>query len=55
VILNKIIGFKSDFDVRLDDPVWKFLSMRISKYDTFIHIDVFRYKKILKEIIYEGV
>jgi hypothetical protein len=55
VILNKIIGFKPDFDVRLDDPVWKFLSMRISKYDTFIHIDVFKYKKILKEIIYEGV
>jgi hypothetical protein len=51
VILNKIIGFKSDFDVRLDDPVWKFLSMRIDKYDAFISVDVFRYKKILKQIV----
>ena len=54
VILNKIIGFKSHFDAKLDDPVWKFLSMRISKYDAFIHIDVFRYKKILKRNYLRG-
>ena len=54
VILNKIIGFKKDFDSILDDPVWKFLSMRINKYDSFIHIDVFKFKSILKEVIIHG-
>ena len=54
VILNKIIGFKKDFDIVLDDPVWKFLSMRIDKYDSFIHIDVFKFKSILKEVIIHG-
>lgn len=54
VILNKIIGFKENFDKKLSDPVWKFLSMRINKYDSFIHIDVFKFRKILKEIIIHG-
>ncbi len=54
VILNKIIGFKKDFDSILDDPVWKFLSMRIDKYNSFIHIDVFKFKSILKEVIING-
>jgi len=54
VILNKILGFKKQFDSKLDDPVWKFLSMRIDKYDSFIHIDVFRFKSILKEVVVHG-
>ena len=54
VILNKILGFKKQFDSKLDDPVWKFLSMRIEKYDSFIHIDVFKFKSILKEVIVHG-
>lgn len=54
VILNKIIGFKDDFDKNLSDPVWKFLSMRINKYNSFIHIDVFKFKSILREIIIHG-
>lgn len=51
VLLNKIIGFKNNFDKKLDDPVWKFLSMRMSKYDSFLHIDVIKYRKILKSIV----
>ncbi len=54
IILNKILGFKKQFDSKLDDPVWKFLSMRINKYNSFIHIDVFKFKSILKEIIVNG-
>ena len=54
VILNKVIGFKENFDKKLTDPVWKFLSMRITKYDSFIHIDVFKFRKILKEVIVHG-
>lgn len=51
VLLNKIIGFKPNFDKKLQDPVWKFLSMRMDKYDSFLHIDVFKYKKILKQVV----
>lgn len=55
IILNRILGFKQEFDKKLDDPVWEFLSMRIQKYDIFLHIsDVFKYKKILKEVICGG-
>ena len=51
ILLDKILGFKKEFDKKLPDPVWKFLSMRIEKYNTFLNIDVFRYKKILKGIV----
>ncbi len=51
LILEKILGFKKDFDKKLGDPVWKFLSLRMEKYNSFLNIDVFRYKKILKEIV----
>ena len=52
IILNRILGFKPLYDKKLEDPVWEFLSMRMQKYDTFLHIsDVFKYKKILKQVI----
>jgi hypothetical protein len=51
VILDSIFGYRKNFDKKLDDPIWKFVSMRITKYSPFIHIDVFKYKKILKEIV----
>ena len=51
VILDKILGYRVDFDRHLSDPVWETVSMRIKKYSSFLHIDVFRYKKILKEIV----
>jgi hypothetical protein len=51
VIYDKIFSFKSKFDKQLSDPVWETVSMKIKKYSSFIHIDVFRYKKILKQIV----
>jgi len=54
VILDRILGFKKNFDNKLKDPVWEFLSMRMDKYNPFIHIDVFKFKKILKEIVCGG-
>lgn len=51
VILDSIFGYRKNFDKKLDDPIWKFVSMRITKYSPFIHIDIFKYKKILKEIV----
>lgn len=53
VICDKILGYKNNFDKKLIDPVWEIVSMKIKKYSPFIHIDVFRYKKILKEVVLE--
>ena len=52
LILNRILGFKNNFDKKLKDPVWKFISMRMKKYDAFLHIDIFQYKRTLKEVVY---
>jgi hypothetical protein len=51
VILDYILGYTTTYDKILDDPVWEFLSGRISKYKPFIHIDTDTYAKILKESI----
>ena len=51
VILNQILGYKKYFDSKLQDPVWEFISMRLDKYNNFLHIDIFHFKKILKEIV----
>ena len=51
VIYDKIFLFGKNFDKKLKDPVWETVSLRIKKYSPFLHIDVFHYKKILKEIV----
>ena len=51
VIYDKIFLFGKNFDKKLKDPVWKTVSLKIKKYSPFLHIDVFHYKKILKEIV----
>ena len=51
VIYDKIFLFGKDYDKKLKDPVWETISRRIKKYNPFLNIDVFRYRKILKEII----
>ena len=53
VIWNMIFLFGNNFDKKLKDPVWETVSLRIRKYEPFLNIDVERYKKIIKEIIYE--
>jgi hypothetical protein len=53
VIYDKIFSFSKDFDKKLLDPVWETVSLKIKKYMPFINIDVFSYKKILREIINE--
>ena len=53
VIYDKIFLFGNKFDKKLQDPVWQTVSRRIKKYNPFLNIDVFRYRKILKEIILE--
>ena len=52
-IYEKIFHFSTDFDKKLLDPVWETVSLKIKKYMPFINIDVFSYKKLLREIIDE--
>ena len=51
VIYDRIFLYGKNFDKKLKDPVWETVSMKMKKYSPFIHIDVFRYKKILKEVV----
>ena len=51
VILDKILGYRQEFDKNIQDPVWETVSMRMKKYSPFLHIDVFRYKKVLKNVV----
>jgi hypothetical protein len=51
VIYDKIFLFGKNFDKKLKDPVWETVSLKIKKYSPFLQIDIFKYKKILKEII----
>jgi hypothetical protein len=51
IILNNILGYKRQFDIKLQDPVWEFVSMKIEKYAPFLHIDSNKFKSILKECV----
>ncbi len=51
LILDRVLSYKNKFDKNLKDPVWEFTSMRMKKYSPFLNTDVFRYKKILKEVV----
>ena len=53
VICEKIFSFREKFDKKLDDPVWETVSLKIKKYLPFLNIDVFHYKKLLREIVNE--
>ena len=53
VIYEKIFHFREDFDKKLTDPVWETVSLKIKKYGPFINIDVFNYKKLLRDIVNE--
>ena len=54
VIYDRILVYTKNFDKKLQDPVWETVSRRVRKYSPFINIDVFRYKKILKEVVING-
>ena len=53
VIYNKIFEFGKKFDKKLLDPVWETVSLKIKKYSPFLQIDIFKYKKILRDILDE--
>ena len=53
VIYDKIFSYISEFDKKLLDPVWETVSLKIRKYKPFLNIDIFQYKKLLRDIINE--
>jgi hypothetical protein len=53
VIYNKIFHFSKDFDKKLLDPIWETVNLKILKYSPFLNIDIFQFKKILREIFNE--
>ena len=53
VIYDIIFLFSEKFDEKLLDPVWETVSLKIRKYKPFLNINVFQFKKILREIINE--
>ena len=50
-ILEKIFSFQKNFDKKLTDPVWETVSMKLKKYLPFLNINVFQFKKVLREIV----
>ena len=50
-ILEKVFSFKGKFDKKLKDPVWETVSMKSKKYLPFLNINVFQFKKVLREIV----
>ena len=52
-ILEKIFSFKNRFDKKLTDPVWETVSVKLKKYLPFLNINVFHFKKILRDIVNE--
>ena len=53
VIYDKIFLFGNKFDKQLLDPVWETVSLKLKKYSPFLNIDMFHYKKILRDIVNE--
>ncbi len=49
VILDKILGFRINFDKKLEDPIWATVSLKIKNYSPFININVHKFKQIIKE------
>jgi len=50
-IFEKIFSFGKKFDIKLKDPVWESVSLKLKKYLPFLNINVMSYKKILREIV----
>jgi hypothetical protein len=53
VIYDRIFLFGKQFDKKLLDPVWETVSLKVKKYAPFLNIDVFHYKRILRDIVNE--
>ena len=51
VVFGRCLGFVSNFDKKLNDPIWKDIRIRTLKYAPFVNINCQIYKKVLLETI----
>ncbi len=51
VVFEKCLGFISNFNKKLNDPIWKEVKIKTLKYKPFLNIDCQSYKKVLLETI----
>ena len=51
VIYDRIFLFGKDFDKKLTDAVWHLVTKNMKKYRSFLNIDIFKFRKILKECV----
>ena len=51
VIYNRIFEIGKQFDKKLNDPVWSLVSLKLRKYDHFLNINIFLYRKNLKSML----
>ncbi|AGH56420.1 hypothetical protein CPTG_00129 [Cyanophage Syn2] len=51
VVFEKCLGFVSNFDKKLSDPIWKEVRTKTLKYKPFLTIDCQTYKRVLLETI----
>jgi len=51
VIYDIIFSFSEKFDEKLLDPVWETVSMKIKKYKPFLSVNVFHFKKMLRQMV----
>jgi len=52
-IYEKLFSFCDDYDKKLQDPIWKTISMKIRKYLPFLNIDKNKYKKHMLSVVRE--
>jgi hypothetical protein len=51
VVLDKLLGFISNIDKTLNDPIWKDHSLLVKNYEPFVKIDEKRSMKIIRDIL----
>lgn len=50
IILNDILGFFNHWNKNIEDTVlWPTIYRKLTKYKPFLHYDMFKYRKILKD------
>ena len=53
-VIDMLIGFISDIDKKLDDPIWNDHSFLARNYRPFIKVDIDKSKKIIKDVLIHG-
>jgi hypothetical protein len=49
IIFDMVLGYMTNWDSRLKDPLWEQLSFKIKKYKPFLSINTSTYKILIKK------